>query len=246
MTITIKIPDKARVLVSVGDKIEPEMPLFEQTKKKIITISISEKLKVKPEAIFRYLNKIIGEEVQKGEVLASKKGMFKTHKIFSTHEALIKEISHITGEITLLVDDETVEADTTSTQNALFGLKGVVEKIDQTTITVSLKGADAVNVKNVTADCAAELFYFINEGLYFTANEDELKNKLVIIENLKPHVEVKCEALGCVGFLYLTGHPTTDLPSAALTKKEEYDTMVSLGKKYGAFTITDSLVAVYN
>lgn len=245
MTLTIKIPLRAQVLVSKGDKIEPGTPLFEQKNKKNITVNIAEKLKIKPDLIFRYLDKIIGEDVQKGEILASKKGMFKTRKVLSTHEAIIKEVSHITGEITLLIDDDS-ESHPNVLENTVSGLKGTIERIDATTITIALKGAEAYPVKNVTADYAAELFYFTNDGLYFTANEDQLKNKLVVIDELKAHIEVKCEALGCVGFLYLSGKPTTQLPSASFIKKDVYDTMIRQSKKYGAFTTTDSLVAVYN
>lgn len=246
MTITVAIPKIAHTLVSVGDKIEPGTQLYESKKKKNISINIAEKLSIKPDTIFHYLDKIIGEEVQKGELLASKKGLMRTRRVFATHEAVIKEISHVTGEIILMTDDEEVVVTSSPVTNPLIGLRGVVEKIASNSMTINIKSGDSYEVKNVNSDCAAELYYFADESHYFTATEDDIANKIIVIDTLKPHIQVKCEALGCVGFLCASGSVQSDIAHATFVNQKDYDTMIRHKYKYGAFTTTDSIVCVYN
>ena len=111
MTIELKIPFSVHLLVKEDQLVDFKTPFFEFKTKKDINISVAKKLSIKPDKIFRYLKKLVGETIEKGEIIAEKKTFLSSKKIVSSHSGLIKEINHDLGEITLEINEK--DEDTT-------------------------------------------------------------------------------------------------------------------------------------
>ncbi len=243
MVVTIKIPSSAQILVKNDQRVDFGDELFELQKKSDMRIAIASKLKIAPEHIFKYLNRVIGEDVRAGELLASKKGVLTTKKVYSPREGIIKEISHLTGEIILSVSQDSNQVDQ-EVKKAFF--KGKIVDRQGDTFKVEINNGETFPLKTVSEDGGGKAFYFANESFYFTTDEDQLKDKIIVIDELKSHIEVKCETLGSAGFLFLKGKASENLPSASFSKIQDYDTMISLNKKYILFSKDDAVLVVYD
>ncbi|HLL61188.1 MAG TPA: hypothetical protein VK338_05705, partial [Candidatus Nitrosocosmicus sp.] len=104
MNITLTLPKDAELHIKNGDQIDFGDKFFSVYSSELVTINVAEKLHIKPETIFHYLNKIIGEEIKKDEIIALKKNGLMTHKIVSDYNGRLKEIDHHTGAIILNVN----------------------------------------------------------------------------------------------------------------------------------------------
>lgn len=239
MTISLNIPASAEIKVSKGDHIEPNDILFSVHSSALTTIQIADRLHIKPEAIFHYLSKIIGEEIKKGDIIAEKKGKVFSNKVLAEHTGLLKEIDHHAGSISILVAQEEQDG-------KLAGFDGDVEDIIDHKIVIKVKNGVEVGLKSASMDGAGELFYFNSESMYFDTNEEDLEHKIILIEEIKQHIAAKCEALGCAGFLYLAGSVETDLPAGQLKNREDYILLKEKKKKYTIFSLDDKKVIVYD
>jgi hypothetical protein len=239
MTISFALPPDAVSNVKKGDHIEPDDVLFSVHSSELITIQIAERLHIKPEAIFHYLSKIIGEEITKGDILAQKKGNLFSHKVVAEHNGLLKEIDHHSGSISLLVAN--------NEQNGKkAGFRGDVEDINDNKISINIKNGVAIHVKNISGNGAGEIFYFESEGMYFSTSQEDLENKIIFIQEIKQHIAAKCEALGCVGFIYVKGEVKTDLPTAQFKTDDDYNLTKEKNKKYTIFSLEDKEAIVYD
>jgi len=239
MVITLSLPKDVEIKVKKGDVINFSDPLYQVRANKEIKINVAEKLEIKPEEIFRYITKVIGEEVKKGELLAKKKGLLGAKKIYSDCDGVIKEINHKTGEILLMTalnKQKLVRAN----------FKGVVEGIGKNQLKIGLEGGTEFSLKEVNQDGGGEVFYFKDESFFFRVTEEEIRNKIIIIEELKKHIEAKCEALGCAGFLFLKGELPQDLPAGKIKNVGDYQKICELKKKYVIFSKEDKKAIVYS
>lgn len=239
MTISLSVPYDAEIKVTKGDHVEPEDILFSVHSTELTTIQITDRLHIKPEAIFHYLLKIIGEEIKKGDILAQKKGKVFSQKVLAEHNGLLKEIDHHTGSISILVAQDEQDG-------KIAGFRGDVEDITDNKIIIKIKSGNEFALKQSSGDGAGELFYFNSESMYFGTSQEDLENKIILIEEIKQHIAAKCEALGCTGFLYLTGEVKTDLPAGQIKSKEDYILIKEKKKKYTIFSLDDKKGIVYD
>ncbi len=239
MITTLILPINAHLKVKKGDTVNFGDPLYEIESRKEVKINIADKLGIKPENIFRYVVKIIGEEVKKGELIAKKKELIRTKKIYSEHDGLIKEVNHQTGEILLVIDlnDKKII-------NSSF--RGLINDVGKNQLKFKIENGKEFELKEINQDGGGEVFYFKKESLFFSVNEDQVKNKIVVIENLKSHIAAKCEALDCVGFLFLKGDLPTNLPGARVKNIEDYQEIIKLEKKYAFFSKENKTGIMYD
>ena len=104
MIINIQIEGKNNFLIKEGDKVDFEIPFLEKFSQSIITIDIAKKLDIDPGKIFRYLKKLVGEEIKKNQIIALKHGLLNSIKLVSEYNGHIKEVNHNTGKITINID----------------------------------------------------------------------------------------------------------------------------------------------
>jgi len=266
MIITLALPKNAHFKIRKGVTINFGDPLYEVETRQETRINIAEKLRVKPEDIFRHVVKVIGEKVKKGELIAKKKNILKTDKIYSDADGLIKEINHQTGEIVLVADLAVCGDKKIITAN----FKGIIEDIKKKlTLNQSAESADDLGLprtdlrsgswvkikiengiefelKDINSDGGGEVFYFKEESFFFRITEDQIKNKIIVLPNLKSHMEAKCEALGCSGFVLLTGKLPTNLPSAKIKNINDYQRIIQLNCRYVIYSKKDKTGIVYD
>lgn len=243
MDITLTLPEKIDHSLKVGDSIDFGDKFYSSAVQETVTVNVADKLGVKSETIFRYLTKIIGENVSKGELLASKKGMLTTKKIHAPVSGVIREISHASGSI-LLSKTEASLAKNGATVRAQF--RGKIKETKQNLLVVSVENAKRIELKTVTADGYGQVFYFTDESFYFTSHEREINEKVIVISELKSHIAVKCEALGAQSFLYLATKMQQDIPSAAFATVADYDTIIHLKRNNVIFSKHDKIALFYD
>ena len=72
MIINVQTDEKSNCLIKEGDKVDFETPFFEKISQSTVTIDVSKKLDIDPGKIFRYLKKLVGEEIKKNQIIALK------------------------------------------------------------------------------------------------------------------------------------------------------------------------------
>lgn len=144
MLISIPISVFDRCLLKEGQLVDFNTPFLSGNKvEEEINISVAKNLGVPPQKIFHYLKKFVGETIEKDEVIAINKGVFKTNKIVSKYSGLIKEINHSDGSI--VVQSKT-EIETTV--NSFF--KGKVDKIKKNEVIIAVDKGEQVPAKNIS------------------------------------------------------------------------------------------------
>lgn len=240
MTIKLSLPPDVVIKPKKGDAVNFGDPLYEYSFSKKITINIAQKLGIKPDNIFQYLVKIIGEPIRKGELLAVKKSFFSPKKIYSSYDGIIKDINHQTGEVIIMSNKDCQK------KVIVANFKGVIEDFNQTYLKIKIKEGKPFFLKEINQDGGGESYYFQSENSFFRLNEEEITDKIIIIENLKLIIEVKCEALGAKGFVFLKGQPSTNLPWAKIKNIDDYQKLYQLKKKYVIFSKRDKIAVVYD
>lgn len=247
MKIRLSLPKKAKMKVIVGKPVKFGDPLFETKETSTVSINVISKLKINKKNLFQHLNYVIGDPIVKGDVIAQKKGMLSTKKVFSEYTGTISQIDHETGDITI-----TTTQDSEESQSETFLLKaffnGVIESIDEKlrSYTVNVSGGIEIPLRDVPEDGGGAIYFFTDESHYFTASEDELIDKTIVISELKSHIVAKCEALGCSGFVYLKKNSDTTSSGAAILDVDSYNKLISSKKKYILYSASEKKAIAYD
>lgn len=239
MIINLTIPKNVNLLLKKGENVNFQTPFYQINLTQEKTINVAEKLGINKNKIFQYLKIAVGQKVYKNEVLALKKGFFSEKKIIAPMDSLIKEINHETGSITLLHQSEKNKI-----HKCFFN--GLVKEIKNDKITIQLKEAIAYPLKQCQKESGGEVFYFKSENLFFEINEEKINNKIIIVENLKPFISIKCEALGARGFIFLKGEPQTELPFAIIKKIDDFNKINNENRPFCLFSQNDQKVVFYH
>lgn len=213
MVITIPLnTNKGKILVKEGDFVDFNTPILERNEVKNKILNVAKILKIKPDKIFNYLKKFVGEEVKKNEIIAEKKDFFSHKKILSEEDGLITNINHETGEIIIEYQDK-------QTSKKIFSFfTGKIEKIEKEIITLKVKKKISFPTKNSSNNFGGKVFYFSHEVNFFSLKEEEVKDKIIVIKSINPFVQTKLEALGVKGFIVLTKLEKAPLTDFAIIK----------------------------
>lgn len=239
MIITLTLPNNTHLIAKKGEIINFGDPLYEIESRKEIIINIADKLGIRPENIFRYMVKVIGDKVKKGELIAKKKDFIRSQKIFSDYDGIIREINHQRGEVVLAMDKNNQKI-------VQSHFKGTIEDIKKNQLKIKIENGKEFDLKDINQDGGGEVFYFKKESLFFSITEEQIENKIIVLENLKSHIETKCEALDCAGFLFLGGKMISNLPSAKIKNIDDYRGICELEKKYVIFSKEDKIGIMYD
>lgn len=239
MQITLTIPQNAEILTAKGQKIVFGDEFYRKKKGQDLVINIAERFNIKPKSIFNHLAKVIGEEIKKNDLIAIKRGFLSAKKLFAENNCVLKNINHNTGEITLQIDKND-----TNLVHSYF--TGNIEDIIFNKLKINIEKGMTFALTQCDADWGGESFYFENPSGYFSVNEEKVKDKVVIAENLTKHTMVKCEALGALGFISVNKNDNINLPIAILKTLEDYKQIIALKKKYILLSSIDKIGVVYD
>jgi len=237
MIITIIIPKDTKLLVKSGQTVDFDTPLVEKHLQTDIKISIDKKLGIKPDKIFHYLQKFVGETVEKDEVLAFKKGVFLSKKVISNYKGIVKEINHNDGMMLIACD-----VDEKKYFPAYF--KGeITEIINGSELRLKVKEAKEYEAKNISDDFGAQVFYYKKGADLNSAN---INCKIVVAKEINPFEQIKIEALGGKGFVTLNKIPNMQkLPNVQFKKIEDFDHAVKNNFPYCLIQKSSSKIYFY-
>lgn len=149
MLVKRQLKGPGRIVAQVNTEISPHDVLGHYKLTLGFTkINVAQKLNINPSEIPKHLNKPVGQTIYKGELVASKKGLFNTSRITAPTDGIFESLDQKTGEVTFKM----LPKDTSLTA----GVFGVVESIDH------VKGE--ITIKTMMT----ELY-----GLYGSGNEKE-------------------------------------------------------------------------
>ena len=168
------------------------------------------------------MKKLVGDNVAKDDILASKKTMLSEMHIKSDQEGIIKEINHYEGYVVIVGKGE---KDTVL--NAFF--KGKVEEVKKNMVGIKVQSLKEFPVKKPDVSFGGEWMKLS------PANQDtasNLENKVIYAESISSYLLAKTDALGAAGYISLTKIEGTDLPTAQLKHIEDAKRIAELDFPY--------------
>lgn len=217
MTLPISISEKDKLLIKAGQKVDFNTPLFEQVPRRDVHIIISDKIKVPSMKIFQYIKKVVGETIQKGEVLAEKKSLLSVTRYKSEWEGVLKEINHTDGSVVI----ETASVNT-QVKNAFFC--GVVGKIEKNIVYLEIEKMKEYEAKEISSSFGGPIFILTKGDL----NEEMIQGRVIVAESVGEYAQIKIEALGCAGFITLKKlSEATVCPKVLFSKIKDYEDSMS-------------------
>jgi len=191
MAITFSISVPGKLQLTVGQTVEFDTPLVRTVTKDIIRLQIALELGIPNDKIFMHISKIVGDTVEANEILASKKSTFSSKQISSPRSGTITQIDHETGSVFIETSSES-----SGVTKSYF--EGVVHKINDSDITLDVKSSNQYKLKDVVGDFGGEVVY--REELHLAdLTEDDLKNKVIFTESVRPGEMVRLDVLGASG-----------------------------------------------
>lgn len=100
--LSYRLPKDSEVLVSMGSEVnEGDILAKTYVSKDTLSFPLASVLKVKPDNVFRFLLKKVGEEVKNGDLVAQKKGLFGIlkKKFYSPVDGKIDSVDLATGDL---------------------------------------------------------------------------------------------------------------------------------------------------
>ncbi len=238
MVLDYELPTDYKLLVKKGDLIDFQTSLFELKTYSVNEVNISTKLDVSPEKIFRYLKKLVGEEVKKGEILASKKNLLSTRSVISEFTGTITEIDHNLGKIILKTEGG-------SRQRLYSYFKGTVEDFDNKTLKIQVKDLKEFPLKSATTDFGGESFYLKTKDANYLTN-DFIDGKIIIADQISSYTQAKVEALSVSGLVMLHAlSDQSDIPFAQLKNIQDLEKIRKTDLPYCFVNAKNSTIYFY-
>lgn len=103
---------------------------FATQSKDSVTVEVASELSIPVKDIFKYLTVTLGDMLEEGTVIAQKKGLLHTTKLYSPLKAEVRSIDHTQGTVTLM---------RSYTQEDAFLLEGVFEGKDKGEVLLRVK-----------------------------------------------------------------------------------------------------------
>lgn len=236
MLMSIPIYSFDRCLLKEDQSVDFDTPFLEKKVEEEIKISVAQRLGVPSQKIFLYLKKFVGESIEKGDIIALRKGFFSNKKIYSKYSGLIKEINHFDGSITIL---SRTKID--NTIKAFF--KGKVNKINKKEAIIEIEKGEQFQAKNVNQNFGGQTFYSDINTSFLSEN---LLGSVVVCDNMITYQKTKAEALGCHGFLSLTKlTEESDFPCGQFKNINDYKKAIKAKFTYCTLVSESSMIYFY-
>jgi hypothetical protein len=192
-------------MIKPGDTVDFTTPLAKSTQSKTYRIHVSKFLGIDPKDIFLHLQKVVGESVEKNEVIATKKTTFGKKQYQSEWTGTIREINHHEGVV--LIESSTEVDDIT---NCYF--KGHVKDISEDNqITLEVKKHTSFPLKSAGHGFGGEVKHAPGQDQIALYTADDVQNKVIVVDSIKPLDAVRLQVLDEAGTVILN-QATPDMP----------------------------------
>ena len=236
MVVSLNIPDDVGILVKKGQLVNYSTPLWEKVSEETIEIDIAKKLAIKPEKIFDYLKKFIGDQVKKDEVIAEKKGFLFNKEILSPKEGEIKEINHESGVVII--------SSLTQKEIIYSFFKGEIINVEKSLLKVKVADGHPYLIKKTDEELGGDVYYY-QPNNFLTASDVE--EKIVIFNEIDPIQQIKIEALGAKAFIGAKMiSETTHLPFFQLKNQKDIEKIFQFKKSACLIVKNESKIIFYD
>lgn len=213
MKITFTIPGDGELKIKTGQTIKINDPLYQQSKTIDKVINLAKKLHIKPDKIFFCLKKMVGDKIDKGDLIAENKSLLLHRLYHSEYSGILKEISHHDGTITINIKEGANKDDYC---HAYF--QGEIINIDNREITLKINHQSSFPLKSASQDFGG-LVYFVKTQGFEKETVQDIDNKIIITDKLSDYQQSKFEALGAKGFVTVNPLPKPTTLPFALSKQ---------------------------
>jgi len=240
MLITIPFnPQSYEPLVKEGQEVDFQTPLFKKKLEEEVILPLASKIKISPKNIYLHLRKVIGDQIEKGELLAEKKTFLSQTEYRSEYNGVIKEIDHKEGY--LLIG---VISDKEQTVTSYF--KGEVTEVKEKELHIKLKSGQEFALSEASANFGGEVIV-LDEAQIIAINEKTAGLKIVIAKKLASYDLSKLEALGIDGFVTVdSAVGDRSIPYAKLSKAEDFEKISKLKFQYCIIDKKKSIIYFYS
>ncbi|KKQ38618.1 MAG: hypothetical protein US54_C0007G0038 [Candidatus Roizmanbacteria bacterium GW2011_GWA2_37_7] len=214
MKIKVKTPEKTKMLVEPGQKVDFSTPMSQILQKHMVYIPIAEMMGFDPKNIFQHLKHVIGDNIQKGDILAEHKSLFTTKQYLSEISGVLREIKHDAG--TIAIEQEEKDSSTT---NCYF--IGEIDGIYDGFLELNVNDVHTAKLYHQTPYFGASIFYLDPSGKY---SDDDLEDACIFAPAVNPIDAVKMETLGACGLITKSKIPTdTKIYQVILADNQDFE-----------------------
>lgn len=204
-SFTIHLPPKFKALVARGDAIRPGQALAEIALNKASAaspIALHNLLEVEPKDIKKFLVKVDGETVVKGETIARKRGLFSSIRVKSPTDGVLRILKKRNGFAQIEpTSDKTITSPVAGTVRKVTGKAGIIVDTESIVFT-GTAGKE---------DVSGKLFKVEGSGDIFSINK-KVAGKIVVGDHLDEATVTKIKTLGGVGVIIDSELNLKDIP----------------------------------
>ncbi len=217
MKVPVKFPENAELLIQAGQTVDFGTPFLRKKATSAIRVPLSEILNFPPDKIFLSLKKVVGDAVQKGDLIAEHKGMFSTKQYFSSVDGVIREIDHLTGTMTIELES--------GEENVIPSfVMGEVDSIGDGYIELKVNKAKKIDIEESTHYLGGPIYYIADIEKPLT--EDDIYEKIIVGHNVNPLDHAKIETLGAKGFVSSTKVPLGAIKQITIMNTEDLEELM--------------------
>lgn len=223
MKIKVKLPEKSKIVVEHGQKVDFNTPLAHTAQKRMIFIPIAEMMNFQPQQIFRYIKHAIGDQVHKGDILAENTSFFSTRQYLSEVSGVLREIKHDSGIIAIEQNQEE-----NTTMNCFF--IGEVDGIYDGYLELKVEDVHTTKLQE-EAPYFGALIYYLDPSI--TYSDEDLEGVCVFAPEFNELDSIKMEALGAQGLITRTKFSSNGLLHQIILQDEkDFDHIKKKGYPY--------------
>jgi len=225
-TITLHMPARSVPRVAKGDKIAPDTVLYtgSHSSSQIQEIPISRLLGVKEKEILRFLTRSIGEKIQAGEIVATKKGLWSHDFVRSPMTGEIASVDLNHGTVV-------VRPATSHKGEYRIPIDAVVKDIDDDEITLEIEGDSFEGESGKGNDTFGTLTFLSGKNTDALDVGEDVLGSVLLCAHISDDAIIKSEVLGVSGCILAKGSMAGQLPWVSV-EESVFKKLASLnGKK---------------
>ncbi len=239
MAFKIKIPVDLLPIASKlksGQKIDWGKKSLKEKSFEEKTIDLAEELSIQAHEVFKYVSVSLGEIVEKGKVLAKKKGLINSKTVKAPSKCEVRSIDHTDGTLKIAIEEE---VDVPFNLEAKF-----IDKSDGNYIFEVNKGLQTILEFSMEKTFGGECSYIEKESEILPEN---VENKVVVTSLKKGMDLAKIWALGPIAIVSSeSSYYHSELSLALLKEKPDFKQIVKDKWKKAIYFLNSKTIYFYN
>lgn len=196
-SLPISLPDGYILKTSENTTVKTGDILAERTVGKDIIVPLAEKFNIDPKKVITVLKKGPGDKVEKGDILAEKKGIINIKRAISHSEGTVLKLEEDTGNLYIRIQGsgeiETIKSP----------VDGKVVICNNSKVVLETEKKSFSVIKNFGKETKAELIYLSKERIEFEDIDKNIDKKIILAKTFDRAALSKAFGLGALGAIGL-------------------------------------------